>query len=187
MDGRTGRWSIREYGPGDLGYIAHRHGALYSREYDLGVPFEGYVLASMVEFLDNKDPVLDRVWIAEVDGQFAGCIGLVGRGRQAQLRWFLVEPRFRGMNIGKALVTTLLDHCRAAGVTSVYLWTLSILDAARAIYEKAGFRLTEEIAHEIWGKNLSEQRWDKDMGDECGKTGECLGGEQNHGGREVSR
>jgi N-acetylglutamate synthase-like GNAT family acetyltransferase len=165
VDGRTEAWSIREYGPGDLGYIAYRHGALYSREYDLGVPFEGYVISSMVEFLDNKDPVLDRVWIAEVNGQFAGCVALIGRGAdRAQLRWFLVEPEFRGRGIGKGLVRVLLDHCREAGAKNIYLWTLSILDAARTVYEKAGFRLTEQVTHEIWGKTLTEQRWDLDLG-----------------------
>ena len=165
MDGRMGTWSIRESGPGDLGYIAHRHGVLYSGEYDLGVPFEGYVIASMAEFLDNKDPVLDRVWIAEVEGQFAGCIALIGRGGgQAQVRWFLVEPEFRGRGTGKALMATLLDHCRSAGVKNIYLWTLTILDAARAVYERAGFRLTEQKTHEIWGKNLTEQRWDLEGG-----------------------
>ncbi|MDP2859522.1 MAG: GNAT family N-acetyltransferase [Bacillota bacterium] len=177
MDGRTETWSIREFGPGDLGYIAHRHGVIYSREYDLGVPFEGYVIASMAEFLDNKDPVLDHVWIAEVDGRFAGCIALIGRGRgQAQLRWFLVEPEFRGKGIGKTLMAILLDHCRRARVKNIYLWTLSVLDAARAVYERAGFRLTEQKTHEMWGKNLTEQRWDLDMG-----------GRENLGGREAHR
>ena len=182
-----GTWAIREFGPGDLGYIAHRHGVLYSREYDLGVPFEGYVIASMAEFLDNKNPDLDRVWIAEVDGQFAGCIALIGRGDgQVQLRWFLVEPEFRGRGTGKALMATSIDHCRRNGVKNIYLWTLSILDAARAIYERAGFRLSQQVTHEIWGKTLTEQRWDLDVGgaqDVANGGGESL----SMGGGKASR
>ena len=40
------------------------------------------------------------------------------------------------------------------------LWTVSSLLAAAQVYHKAGFRLTEEHAQELWGSRLTEQRYD---------------------------
>ncbi|MCG0041038.1 GNAT family N-acetyltransferase, partial [Escherichia coli] len=38
---------------------------------------------------------IERIWIAEINREFAGCIGLVNDGNKVgQLRWFLVKPSF---------------------------------------------------------------------------------------------
>jgi hypothetical protein len=36
--------------PGDLGYVVHRHGALYAIEHGFGIEFESYVAAGLHEF-----------------------------------------------------------------------------------------------------------------------------------------
>ena len=92
-----------------------------------------------------------------VDGQLAS----VGReDDSAQLRWLLVAPEARGSGLGRRLIREALDFCRAIGCRSVYLWTVSVLTAAARLYVGAGFHVTEEHEHAMWGATVTEQRYD---------------------------
>jgi len=42
----------------------------------------------------------------------------------------------------------------------VFLWTFSELEAAAYLYRSHGFKLTEEKTHVIWGREITEQRYD---------------------------
>ena len=47
---------------------------------------------------------IERIWIAEIKREFAGCIGLVNDSNKVgQLRWFLVNPSFHKKGIGSQL------------------------------------------------------------------------------------
>jgi len=116
--------TIRTRQPGDAGYIAYRHGVLYAREYGFDHVFEKYVLQSLSKYMEN--PVKGEIWAAEYCGMIAGFIGLVEIDETtAQLRWFLIEPEFRGAGLGRRLVETLLNHCRQKGYRHIFLWTSS--------------------------------------------------------------
>jgi ribosomal protein S18 acetylase RimI-like enzyme len=147
--------------PGDIGYITYLHGALYADEYHLDHTFEGYVAAGIGEFAQTYDPQKDFWAIAEAEGQIVGSIAIVGvPDNTAQLRWFLLHPQARGKGLGQQLVAAALTFCREREFDSVFLWTISELDAASHIYRKAGFQLTKENTHEIWGALRTEQRYD---------------------------
>ncbi|MFN8636223.1 MAG: GNAT family N-acetyltransferase [Chloroflexota bacterium] len=148
--------------PGDMGQVIGLHGVLYAEEYGFDHGFEAYVAETMAEFGRLFRPGQDRLWIAERAGQPVGSIAILGReGRAAQLRWFLLHPSARGQGLGRQLVQEALDFCRAAGYQSVYLWTVTGLDAAAHLYVTAGFRKTETKAPEtLWGVRLSEERYD---------------------------
>ncbi len=151
--------TIRTYQPGDAGYVAYRHGVLYAREYGFDHVFEKYVLQSLSKFLE--EPAKGEIWMAEVGGVIAGFIGLVEIDKTtAQLRWFLMEPEFRGIGLGRRLMETLMDYCRQKGYTHIMLWTFKGLDAAVHLYQKDGFTLTEEKENHEWKDLLIEQRWD---------------------------
>lgn len=151
--------TIRTQKSGDAGYIAYRHGVLYEQEYGLDRVFEQYVVKSLAEFLADRP--LGDIWVAECDGQIAGFIGIVGVDAQtAQLRWFLVEPEFRGLGLGRRLITTALDFCRQNGLRHVFLWTFQELSAARHLYRSFGFTPTEHVPNDTWKKGLVEERWD---------------------------
>jgi len=140
---------------GDIEHIIARHRKLYEDEYGFNNKFGDYVALS----LSGK---IERIWIAEQNGRFLGCIGLVETDKEtAQLRWLLVEPEARGSGLGKNLMNTFLDHCREKKYMKVFLWTVDKLPAARALYERFGFVLTEERPETtLWGQRLKEQRWD---------------------------
>jgi DNA-binding MarR family transcriptional regulator/GNAT superfamily N-acetyltransferase len=152
--------TIRSYGPGDAGYIAYRHGVLYAREYGFDTPvFEKYVLESLIAYLES--PSAGKIFIAECCGAIAGCIGIVETApTTAQLRWFLIEPEFRGDGLGRKLVAAVMEYCQAQNYNKVFLWTFKGLDAARHLYEGAGFKLKEEKKNNEWKNEVIEQRWE---------------------------
>jgi peptidyl-dipeptidase Dcp len=136
------------------------HGALYSREYDYGLPFESYVAKGLCEFYEKYDPQRSRVWVCEHENRMIGFLLLMDRGRAAQLRYFLVEPEYRGIGLGSRLLGLYLDFLRACGYKESYLWTTHELTAAAALYRRVGFNLTEEKESSAFGKPLREQRYD---------------------------
>jgi GNAT superfamily N-acetyltransferase len=146
---------------GDLGYVVYRHGVLYSREYNYGLDFEGYVAEGIAEFWRGYEPELDRVWVCEHGEVIVGFLLLMHRDLGvAQLRYFYLEPEYRGIGLGGKLMGLFLDWLGSRGYRSAFLWTTNELDAAAALYRRAGFRLTEEKPSDAFGKPLREQRYE---------------------------
>ena len=146
--------------PGDIGAIIHLHGILYGREYGFDHTFEPYVAAPLAEFVKNQTD-RERIWIVEKLGQVMGSVAIVQFSEnQAQLRWLILHPEVRGRGIGKKLVEEAVDFCRASGYASVFLWTIDFLGAALKLYMAAGFELAETNTHPVWGRTLTEERYE---------------------------
>jgi DNA-binding MarR family transcriptional regulator/GNAT superfamily N-acetyltransferase len=157
---------LRPHQPGDIGWVIHRHGVLYGQEYGWDETFEALVAEIAAKFIKNFDSKRERCWIAERDGEILGCVFLVrrpGSPKTCQLRMLLVEPSARGLGIGKKLVEECLRFARQVGYRKMVLWTNSVLTAARGIYKKAGFRLTESEKHRSWGHDLVSEIWELDL------------------------
>ncbi|SLN50066.1 bifunctional helix-turn-helix transcriptional regulator/GNAT family N-acetyltransferase [Oceanibacterium hippocampi] len=155
---------LRPHRIGDMGWVIHRHAALYSEEYDWDGSFEIMVAEIAAQFLREFDPEKESCWIAEIDGRIAGSVFVVRKdGGTAQLRLLYVEPWARGRGVGQRLVTEAVDFARRTGYRRMMLWTNDILHAARRIYEDKGFRLVEENRHESFGKTLIGQVWDLEL------------------------
>jgi GNAT superfamily N-acetyltransferase len=149
--------------PGDLGAIVHLHGTLYAREYGFDPTFEAYVAGPLAEFVLSPSE-RNRIWIAERGAQIIGCIAIVGISvKDAQLRWFLVDPSARGLGLGKLLLHEAVAFCRHCGYESVFLWTVSALTAAAKLYRNAGFEKMEEKPGRQWGVDVVEERYLLDL------------------------
>jgi GNAT superfamily N-acetyltransferase len=151
--------------PGDLGYVIYRHGVLYNREYGYGISFEAYVGEGVAEFYRNYDPEADRAWICEHGDRIVGFLLLMHREKGiAQLRYFYLEPEYRGIGLGKKLMELYMDFMTASGYRSSYLWTTHELGAAASLYIRHGFRLAAEKESGAFGKPVLEQRYDWGIG-----------------------
>ena len=153
---------IRTHQPGDLGWIVHRHGALYAEEYGYDEKFEGLVAKIVGEFLEHFDAKRERCWMAEKDGEIVGAVMLVKKTATiAKLRLLFVEPSARGFGVGGRLIEECVRFARQAGYRKITLWTQSELGAARHLYEKAGFELVKKQPHKSWSRNdLVSEVWD---------------------------
>jgi DNA-binding MarR family transcriptional regulator/GNAT superfamily N-acetyltransferase len=179
-----GRVLLRPARSGELGWIVHRHGALYAEEYGWGEQFESIVARIASDFLARHDPSRERCWVAEIDGELVGSVLLVRKSAAvAKLRLLLVEPSARGLGLGKRLVRECVDFARSAGYAKVVLWTNARLDAARAIYEKTGFRLIRSEPSEIFGPSDTEQSWELILSPLATQPGRAGGGSTTTGTR----
>jgi N-acetylglutamate synthase-like GNAT family acetyltransferase len=155
-------WELRhELRPGDIGYLTYIHGILYNREYGFDITFEASLAQMLAKFGLTCNPGMERIWLAESDNQIVGSIAIVMASKtEAQLRWYLVHPDFRGQGLGKILFTEALNFCKEHEYKSVFLWTASELTTAAYLYTRAGFVKTQVKSHHIWGKFVSEERYE---------------------------
>ena len=152
---------LRGLRPGDLGWIVQRHGELYARELGFDRSFEALVARIAADYVEHHDAARDNAWIAELDGERAGCVLCVRKdAKTAQLRVLLVERWARGHGIGARLVDECVRFARDAGYKRMALWTNDVLLSARRIYVAAGFELVKEETHRSFGKDLVGQFWE---------------------------
>jgi DNA-binding MarR family transcriptional regulator/N-acetylglutamate synthase-like GNAT family acetyltransferase len=156
---------LRPLRVGDIGWVIHRQGLLYEREYGWNQEYEALVAKILAEFVMKFDGSREACWIAECQGEIAGSVFLVSENETtARLRLLYVEAAMRGKGLGRALVEACTVFARQMGYSTIVLWTQSILTGARAIYEKQGYRLIKSEAHTSFGHDLMGETWELDLG-----------------------
>lgn len=154
---------LRAPRPGDLGWVVHRHGAVYASEFGWNADFELWVARIIADYLADSGNPRAAAWIAEADGAPAGSVLCVPDAEDpegtARLRVLLVERWARGLGIGGRLVEEVLRFARHAGYGKVTLSTYDTLGSARRIYQAAGFSLVKSEAERAFGQDLTAQEW----------------------------
>ena len=155
---------IRPHRPGDMGWVVSAHGRLYAQEYGFDDSFEALVAEIVAGFLKDHDPSCERAFIAELDGEPVGSSLVVRQGEGvAKLRLVLLEPRARGLGLGRRLVREAVNFARAAGYGRMTLWTHDVLAAARGIYVAEGFSLVGSESNRAFGQDLTSEIWERPL------------------------
>ncbi len=154
---------LKGYYPGVLGEITRLHAVYYYEQWGFDISFETQEGKELCEFMSRFDPEKDVLWTAVIKENFAGSVAIDGCHAEtdgARLRWLIVDPTYHGRGLGKILVKKAVEFCRSVGHKRIYLWTFQGLEAARHVYEREGFILTEEREVDQWGGLIREQRFD---------------------------
>ena len=155
---------LRTPQPGDYGWVIQSNGSLYAQEYGWDENYEALVAQIVAEFVKNYDSKKERCWIAEKDGENVGSVFLVKDSATiAKLRLLIVDPKARGLGIGKRLVDECTRFARQVGYKKITLWTNSGLLAARSIYQKAGYQLVKSEKHHSFGHDLTGETWELEL------------------------
>ncbi|MES2936632.1 MAG: GNAT family N-acetyltransferase [Pseudomonadota bacterium] len=134
-DARTrdaARCLLTEY----LEWIGHAASSNYGLDFEIGAMVE-----SDLADPDKFFPPLGRFYVVRHGGEFIG----VGCLKQltptiGEVQRMYVQPRARGLGVGRLLVERLLADARAIGYTAVRLESLKVLEAAHALYRSVGFK-----------------------------------------------
>jgi GNAT superfamily N-acetyltransferase len=144
-----------------MGWVVQQHGEIYAREYGWNAEFEALVADIVARYLRRRQPLWERCWIAELDGERVGSVFVVRKSKTiAQLRMLILTPAARGLGLGTRLTDECLDFARSKGYRKIVLWTNSCLDAARHIYASKGFQMIKSEPYHGFGHDLVGETWE---------------------------
>lgn len=99
-------------------------------------------------------PVSELI-VAQDNGQLVGAVTLYVKAQRfslegwpvdwASIRLLAVRPRCRGRGVGRSLMEECVLRCHEQGVATIGLHTSELMDVARRMYERIGFRRVPEF------------------------------------------
>lgn len=85
-----------------------------------------------------------RLYLIEVDGNAAGCIGCKKLdATSCELKRLYVKPQYRGQHLAQKLLDQIIADAKTIGYQMMYLDTLPFLTQALHLYETYGFVKTD--------------------------------------------
>jgi len=94
------------------------------------------------------------VWVASFEATIVGTVSVVRKDDSLYLRGMAVSPNARGRRVGERLLNEVEMHAKREGLRRLFLSTTPFLDRAIYLYEKSGFRRTDEGPHDLFGTPL---------------------------------
>ncbi len=94
------------------------------------------------------------IWVAEQDGRIVGTVSVVPKGEGLYIRSMAVHPDARGKGVAALLLATVEQAAKDLACSRIFLSTTPFLDAAIRLYERAGFRRTDDEPRDLFGTPL---------------------------------
>ena len=148
-----GEIRIREAGPEDAEAVA-------TVLYESFIEFRSlYTDGGFAATTPNAEQIRIRmsegpVWVAMREGAAVGTMAAVVKGARMYMRGMAVLPSARGFRIAARLLEVVEARARLEECGSVFLSTTPFLSGAIRLYERSGFRRTDEGPHELGGTPL---------------------------------
>lgn len=144
---------VRRAGPDDAPAIAD----VLGRAFAVFAP--RYTPAAFAATIPPADVVRARLaegpaWVAEVDGAVVGTVAAVARAEGVYVRSMAVLPAVRGRGAGRALLAAVEAFAAERKSHRLFLSTTPFLDAAIALYTRAGFVRCADGPHDLHGTPL---------------------------------
>jgi GNAT superfamily N-acetyltransferase len=145
--------TIRQGGPQDAASIAQALHESFA-EYEALYTREGFAATVL-----NADHILCRmregpVWVAWCEHRVLGTAAAVLKGKSAYMRGMAVLPAARGARIAARLLEQVECWASNQGCCRVFLSTTPFLSTAIRLYERSGFRRTDEGPNDLFGTPL---------------------------------
>jgi GNAT superfamily N-acetyltransferase len=124
------------------------------REFEPRYTAEGY--RATVLTADEIRRRLDEgpTWLAVRNGSVVGTVSAVRRGNAVYVRSMAVRPDARGQGVATLLLAAVEAYAAAHRLRRLDLTTTPFLDAAIRLYERAGFRHSDEGPRDLFGTPL---------------------------------
>ncbi|PKM64330.1 MAG: GNAT family N-acetyltransferase [Firmicutes bacterium HGW-Firmicutes-20] len=108
----------------------------------LGIDLQFQAFEKELANLPDKYALEDgRLYIAYVDGEIAGCVGLRRfDANRCELKRLYIREKYRHLGLGQQLSLKVIDDARQIGYQQILLDTLSTMTPAMNLYRKLGFR-----------------------------------------------
>ena len=91
------------------------------------------------------------VWVALRESVVLGTVAAVVKDKSVYIRGMAVLPGARGLGVGAKLLQQIEAWASSHGYTRLFLSTTPFLDSAIRLYEKFGFRRTDQALHDLFG------------------------------------
>ncbi len=121
-----------------------------------GIRFKADIVAGALRKL-LREPSLGRIWIARDGARSIGYVAFSFHydvefgGLEGVITDLFIRSVYRGRGLGTALLATVDDYCRSAGIRSIELQVIRGNRAAEAFYRKHGFT---KLARSIMTREL---------------------------------
>ena len=166
---------LREPRPGDLGWVVHRHGAVYALEYGYDQTFEALVAEIVAHFVRSYDPKRERCWIAEqalhdlavgprqlehaIEPEFMELPPeLLQTSMRVHLKYFsLLDPKAGKLTNRFVVISNMVT---ADGGKEIVAGNERVLRSQERLYAAAGFRVVRKDRNRSFGKALVSETWE---------------------------
>jgi len=117
----------------------------YVKWLDMDLSYRGFE-EEMQSFEKNYTLPSGMFFVAEGDGEFAGCGGLLRHSDEvAEVKRLYVRPAYRGLALGEKLMEAVIDKAKSLGYAKLVLDSVPQTAFAQRLYERLGF--TETVAY----------------------------------------
>jgi putative acetyltransferase len=118
-----------------------------------------YTAEAFAATTPDSEQILSRmnegpIWIAIRNDEIVGTVSVVSRSEALHIRGMAVLPSARGGGIGKLLMKKVENFASSHNHNRLILSTTPFLDSAIRLYNRMGFRRSDEGPHDLFGTPL---------------------------------